>query len=246
MKKLSLAELMVVLMLTPAVWGAHDKPADSSTSKLVDSGTFGIFKSGHRVATESFTVQQGPEMSVISSQIKTEDASMSESSELQLAPNGDLRRYLWKELTPGKSQLVLEPGEQILTEHISLSGTEKAHDVPFVLPISTMVLDDYFFVHREVLTWKYIATSCVPQPTAKGECLLVKSSLGVIIPRQQTSGSVAMEYKGMEKVMIRGAEKQLRRFSLRSEDQDWALWLNDDNKLVKISIPGDETEVVRD
>jgi hypothetical protein len=245
-KKLSLAALVVVLMLTPAVWGAHGKPDDSSVTKLVDSGSFGIFKSGHRVATESFTVRQGPEMSLISSQIKTEDggASMSESSELELAPNGDLRRYLWKELTPGRSQLVLEPGEQILTEHISLSGTEKAHDVPFVLPISTMVLDDYFFVHREILAWKYIATSCV-QP-AKGECLLVKSSLGVIIPRQQTSGSVAMEYKGIEKVMIRGSEKQLRRFSLRSEDEDWALWLNDENKLVKISIAGDETEVVRD
>jgi hypothetical protein len=245
-KKPRLAELMVVLMLTPAVWAFHSKPDESSPTKLVDSGSFGIFKSGRRVATENFTVRQGPDMSVISSQIKTEDggAAMSESSLLELAPNGDLRRYVWKEITPGKSQLLLEPGEQILTEHISLSASEKPRDIPFVLPASTMVLDDYFFVHREILAWKYIATSCV-QP-AEGQCRLIKSSLGIIIPRQQTSGLVAMEYKGIEKVMIRGSEKQLRRFTLRSEDEDWALWLNDDNKLVKISIAGDATEVVRD
>ena len=61
---------------------------------------------GHRIATETFSIQQNATGSVISSQFKTEEGTDKavQSSELQLAPNGDIRKYEWKEISPGKAQ----------------------------------------------------------------------------------------------------------------------------------------------
>jgi hypothetical protein len=53
---------------------------------------------------------------------------------------------------------------------------------------------------------------------------------------------------GREKVTIRGQERELLRLNLKVEDSEWALWVDDKDqfKLIKASIPADNTEVVRD
>ena len=43
-----------------------------------------------------------------------------------------------------------------------------------------------------------------------------------------------------------GTERELGRFNLTGEGISWALWLDDQHKLVRILIPSDNTEVVRD
>jgi hypothetical protein len=60
--------------------------------------------------------------------------------------------------------------------------------------------------------------------------------------------SVRMELVGKEKVTIRGAERELLRLNLSGENYQWALWVDDQDhfKLMKVSIPADNTEVVRD
>lgn len=60
--------------------------------------------------------------------------------------------------------------------------------------------------------------------------------------------SVRMELVGKEKVTIRGTERDLLRLNLRGEGLDWALWLDDQDKfkLIKVGIPAENTEVVRD
>jgi hypothetical protein len=49
-------------------------------------------------------------------------------------------------------------------------------------------------------------------------------------------------------VQVRGTERELPRFNLKYEGGEWALWLdaNDHYKLIKIAIPAEKTEVVRD
>ena len=218
-----------------------EPPKSSGSQQMVDSGTFGIYKAGHRLATESFHVEQSPDASVTTSGIKLEDGSSHQMSELQLSPLGELRKYAWHEEKPGQAQTTITPGDEILMEHI-VDGDQKPHDVPFILPRSTTVLDDYSFVHRELLLWKYIASSC---PNL-ADCKLSKTTIGVINPHQAVSYSVNLEYVGMEKVTVRGTEQQLRRFNLVSEDGAWALWINDQMKLVRIVIAGEDTEIVRD
>ena len=52
----------------------------------------------------------------------------------------------------------------------------------------------------------------------------------------------------MEKVTIRGAERELIRLTLTGDGFEWALWVDDRDqfKLIRIAIPADNTEVVRD
>jgi hypothetical protein len=57
-----------------------------------------------------------------------------------------------------------------------------------------------------------------------------------------------MELIGKEKITIRGAQRELLRLNLSGEDFEWALWLDDRDqfKLIRVAIPADSTEVVRD
>src|SRR5437868_3280210 len=145
------------MIVAGSLFAASHKKAAPEDPKLVDSGSFGIFQGGRRIATESFRIQQTSTQSLTTSEIKTEGAEpMVQSSELTMASNGDLMKYSWRESKPERLESVLEPGEQILTQHI-IAGEEKGknRDIPYILPSSTSVLDDYFFVHRQLSTWRY-------------------------------------------------------------------------------------------
>ena len=50
----------------------------------------------------------------------------------------------------------------------------------------------------------------------------------------------------MEKVPLHGNDVQLRRFNLEVDGVKWALWMDDNYKLVRIVVPENNTEVVRD
>src|SRR3984885_6329789 len=60
----------------------------------VDAGSLVVFMNGKRLATETFSIQQTSLGSVVSSQFKAEQGleQASQSSELQLNANGELRR----------------------------------------------------------------------------------------------------------------------------------------------------------
>ena len=118
--------------------------------------------------------------------------------------------------------------------------------MPFLLPLSTSVLDDYFFIHREILVWKYLATGCRQD---KGQVTCPQNQqvkFGAINPHQRSSLLVSMAFTGKEKTPVNGVERELNHFLLKSDAGDWSLWLDDQFKLVRILVPGDNTEVVRD
>src|ERR1700740_1601203 len=129
---------------------------------MVDSGSLGVFLNGRRIATETFSIQQNANGSVVTSQFKTEEGvdKAAQTSELQLTPNGEIRKYEWKELSPGKAQATAAPKNDFLMEQTRKSPEDKPEEQPFLLPASTNILDDYFFIHREVLIWRYLATAC--------------------------------------------------------------------------------------
>jgi len=133
----------VTAVLLSAFTLATDKPKDGM--KVVDSGSFGVFMNGRRVATENFSIQQGPAGSVATSEFKTDQGNASQtsqSSELELSPSGDIRKYEWKELAPGKAQATVIPANEFLTEKIKKTQDDKPEEQPFLLPASTSILDD--------------------------------------------------------------------------------------------------------
>ncbi len=222
--------------------------AGKSNLKVVDAGSFGIYIGGKRVATETFKVEQGPMFSVTHSEIRVEGSPVSQLSNMELASNGDLHRYAW-ESEPEKAELTIEPKDEFLVEHIvsaRLSNNkEKSQGVPHLLPHSTVILDDNFFSQREILAWRYLAAGCQSENGA-WKCNLTPMQYGVLIPNQHAASTVSMEYQGLKKVRVKGEEKQLGAFRLETESGDWILFLDENQKLVRISIPSENTEVVRD
>jgi hypothetical protein len=240
-----LASGVLCTLLAANAWAAPEKEAPGKT---VDSGSFGVFINGKRVATETFSIEQNSAGSSVISRFKTEAGpdQAEQSSELQLTTGGELKSYQWKEITPGRSQATVLPSQDFLTERFTSSPTDKQHEQPFLLPTSTSILDDYFLIQREVLAWKYLATSCKQEKGGVNCPLKEKAQLGTLNAHARASGLVNVQFSGREKVTLHGVEHELIRLDMKSESGDWVLWLDDQLKLQRIVDSAGTTEVVRD
>ncbi len=222
----------------------NPKPGGSQT---VDSGSFGVFVKGQHVVTETFSVQQENGISIVKSRLQetgNNPAATSQRSELQMTGSGELVRYEWSD---GNGSLVVTPKDEFLLEKIVASGSSKPAEQPFLMPNTSAILDNNFFIHREVLAWRYLATNC---HTAEGslKCQQGPVEFGVLVPQDRTSMRVRLELAGREKVMIRGTERELLRLNLMGESFAWTLWVDekDQFKLMRVEIPDDNTIVLRD
>jgi hypothetical protein len=227
---------------------ASGKDDKAPGAQMVDSGSFGVFINGKRVATETFSIHQNGAENIITSEFKSEAGleKALQTSDWQMSSSGELRKYEWKEVSPGQAQAVVAPNQDFLIERFKSSPQEKDQEQPFLLPASSSLLDDYFFVHREVLAWKFLASSC-KQDKGELQCpLKQRVQFGALNPHSRSSMSVGVEFAGREKVTIRGVEHELNRLNFKIESGEWALWLDDQFKLQRIQIAAENTEVVRD
>lgn len=238
---------LVLSFLTPLAAFSATSPKPSAT-QTVDSGSFGVFMNGKRVATETFSIHQDDTGSSVTSEFKTEAGieKATQDSELDLSANGELKSYQWKETSPGDAHALIFPNQDFLTERFSKSSKDKPIEQPFMLPASTSILDDYFLIQREVLAWKYLATTC-KQETGQISCPLKQPvQLGTLNAHSRQSAPVSVQYSGREKVAIRGAERELIRLDVKTDTGDWALWLDDHLKLQRMLDSNTNTEILRD
>jgi len=228
---------------------ASDKKnqAKSAAAQKVDSGSFGIFIKGQRVATETFDIQQENSTSSVKSQLKQVAGSdpVTQKSDLQIASSGELVRYDWSQSSGGS--LTVLPNNEFLVEKITTASSSKPAEQPFLMPNTSVILDNNFFIHREVLVWRYLAANCKPE-NGSMKCKQEPGEFGVLVPQDRTSVRVRLELVGEEKVTFHGAERNLLRLNLKSDEFEWALWVDDRDqfKLMRIAIPADNSEVVRD
>lgn len=243
-KQILVAGAVVACLAAVSIAGT---PKDKETDgKVWDSGSFGIFVNGKRVGTEKFTIEQrSTHESVADSEITVDDghAKITQTAEMRVAPNGDLISYVWKGLSPRKEQSTVEPKDQLLVEHV-MPADQKKMDVPYVLPLSTVILDDNFFSHRELLVWRYLATGCVVKPNEGRMC--APTHFGILVPHQHTSASAVMELTGREQINVKGKQQELNKFKIESDGVVWNLWVSDDYKVIKMAVPSSNVEVVRD
>ncbi|HUO27058.1 MAG TPA: hypothetical protein VMU61_15425 [Candidatus Aquilonibacter sp.] len=243
-----LAGLLTLCGLT-APAGARSKEKPKSGTDLVDSGSFGIFVKGQRVLTETFKVEQENSTSIVNSELKETGSGdpASQKSELQITSSGELIRYEWSETSPARSSLEVLPNNDFLIEKITTSSSAKPAEQPFLMPVTSVILDNNFFVQREVLAWRYLATNCHNENNEL-RCQKGPVEFGALVPQDHTSVRVRMELVGREAVTLHGAEHQLLRLNLSGDGFSWALWVNEQDhfKLMRVVIPDDNTEVVRD
>jgi hypothetical protein len=242
--------VMAVALVSAVAAVAADKAGDKkdkvkpSAPQMVDSGSFGVFIKGQRVITETFDIQQDSDYSSIKAQLKetTGATPTDQKSNLEVTSNGQIIRYEWSQAAGG-SLLVL-PKDEFLIEKITATPTAKAAEQPFLMPNTSTILDNNFFIHREVMAWRYLATAPCHGDAGNRQCQ--PEEFGVLVPQDRTSLRVRMELVGKEKVTIRGEQRELLRLNLRGDGFDWALYLDDRYKLMRVAIPADNTEVVRD
>jgi hypothetical protein len=239
---------LVAVLACASMLMAGDKKEKSKTpsSQLVDSGSFGVFVRGQRVVTEKFDVHQENGISIVKSHLEEVGGSggASQKSELEMTSSGELIRYDW---TNGTSSLVVTPSNEFLLEKMMTSPSAKPAERPFLMPSTSAIMDNNFFIHRQVLAWRYLATNC--QNEAAGlKCQQGPLEFGALVPQDQTSLRVRIELAGRDKVTIRGVERELLRLNLIGEEFNWALWVDeaDHFKLIRVLIPDANTEVIRD
>src|SRR5208282_427346 len=248
MMRRNLVLLALLFLLFPALLAGKKPAADSkpTSANMVDEGTFAIFQNGQQVATETFTIRQSPASSVTSSQVHLNSAqpgsALQQSSQLTLLPDGSISRYESKQTLPTLRSTTVEPSDQFLVMHTTADG--KTTDQSFFLTTQAFILDDYFFITREVLLWRYLATSCQQRTTGDG-CDLIRARFPVLIPRRNTSAEVYVEFKGYDDTPLNGRPQHLRRFLIQTDGPEWQLWLDSNFKLLRISIPDAHTEVLR-
>lgn len=239
---------LILLLTFAAVLLATDKKdkSKSSSDQTLDSGSFGVFVRGQRVMTETFSVHQENGISVVKSHLQEAGNSspINQKSELEITSSGQLLRYDWSD---GTGSLTVAPNNDFLLEKITSSPSAKPAEQPFLMPNTSAILDNNFFIHRQVLVWRYLATNCQTE-TAGLKCQQGPLEFGVLVPQDRTSLRVRIELVGREKVTIRGKERELLRLNLAGEEFSWALWVDekDQFKLIRVQIPDANTEVIRD
>jgi hypothetical protein len=243
-----IAALLVCAVAALAA-SSSDKKEKPAPPKAVDSGSFGVFINHQRVVTETFSVQQSGDTSVIKSELKETAGSSpaDQKSSLEITATGALVRYEWSQTSPVAGTLVVMPSNEFLIEKITTAASSKQAEQSFLLPNTSPILDNNFFVHREVLAWRFLSSDCKPD-NGHLKCEKNGSQFGVLVPQDRFSMSVRMELVGSEKITIRGQERDLLRINLTGEGFAWALWVDDHDqfKLMRVAIPADDTEVVRD
>ncbi len=238
-----LAILLAMAWCVPVF--AADKKAPEG--KSVDSGSFGVYQGGRRVGTETFAIYETSDGSIIKSEFKTENTPPDDqTSEMLLAANGDIRRYEWKEISPDQAQSEIIPNDEFLNQKWRASPQEKEHEQPYLMQISSTILDDYFFIHREVLAWKFLGTSC-KQNKGLVECpVKQRAQFATLNPHEHSSAALAMEFLGREKLNLKNGQQDLIKLELKTEAATWHLWLDDQFKVLRMVVVGENTEVDRD
>jgi hypothetical protein len=232
-------------LLSLSLW-AGETPAPAA--QTVDSGTFIIYQGGKRVGVEKFSIQQTPEGSQISTELIMEAVAGGDhqSSLLEISTTGDIRRYEFKALGAQKVESVLAPKDDFLVQTITAGEGDKPIEQKYILPASTNVLDDFVFVQREVLVWRYLATACQNSRAGLKCPQKQKTPMSVVVPHGRTSLQVGLEFAGREKAEVKGQVRELNRVDLSGDSSDWQLWVDDDLKLVRMAVPAEGTEIVRE
>lgn len=244
--KTLLLGLTLVLSAFSAAQSSKDK-APAADAKTADSGSFSILVRGKRVATETFRIEQrGPE-NVITSELKFDDGATkaTQTAEMQIGSNGNLKRYAWKETSPSKMEVVVEPQDaDFLVAHVTDDKGTKDNVHP--LSAFTSIVDANFFSQLELLMWKFVAMGCQTTPNGLSQCDFKDKKLPILYPRDQQSGMIGIEYAGKQKFRWKNKDTDCTTFKIVGEGVNYTVFLDNQSRLVRVLIPDDGTEVVRD
>lgn len=258
MKPVRLAVLLFSVLAITSVFAKGHPEQQADSGKVWDSGSFGVFINGQRVATEKFEIEQKEGSSLTISEFKMQRGKVKadQKAEMELGPSGNLLSYTWQATRPKKEETRVDIKDQLIVEHVT-PDDQKEVDIKHFLPASTVILDNNFFSQREVLLWHYLAMCS----RKSGDLECRPATFAVLIPQQHVSLDATMRLLGQEKAAIGGVEQEFIKVELdmrtpqqvfwmnqkaSNNDMKWILWLDEHYKIVKITVPGNNVQVLRD
>ncbi|HKT23187.1 MAG TPA: hypothetical protein VJR04_01210 [Terriglobales bacterium] len=236
--KFRFAAIVIIFVASCAV------AAKAPSGQVIDSGSFGVYLNGSRVATETFKIEQRPDGSTAKSELRAQDGA-TQRSEMELTPQGNIIHYGWEQLQPTKEQVTVVPKDEFLSETINAGPNQKIFNVPHLMPHSTPILEDNFFLHREILMWRYLAAGCTSKPEGL-QCSSAPQQFGVLVPAQHLAEKVTIDFKDREKISVKGKQVECSAFRLHTEESDWVVFLDDQEKMIRLVASAAGLEVVRD
>ena len=72
------------------------------------------------------------------------------------------------------------------------------------------------------------------------------TQFGILNPHQQASAQISAEFLGREKINLKNGPQDLLKVEFKNDAGTWQLWLDDQFKVQRLAVVGDNTEVDRD
>lgn len=221
---------------TRTVCGGQETASPAST--VNDHGVFLLSVGGRPAGTETFDIRSiGDRVEAeakIELLIEQEGKVRQFKNVPKLVLNSTLQplTYAWSQKSPQSSQLEVDfRASPAKARYRTVAGGNDHLD--FALPKDVVVLDYNVIHHYQLLVDRY-------RRTAGG-----KQAFRAFVPQEATPGSLEVEEVGLESVEIDGRVQTLRHLVVTTELSRIDLWVDDQQRLSRLSSPAAQLEVVR-
>jgi hypothetical protein len=199
---------------------------------MPDKGKFRDMVNGQRVGSEEFDISADGQGWVAHATADVRDdkgATTHITSLLRLRADGTPLHYEWTTQGPKKASSTIDFDNGTATIQLQIPGKHPYTQQLFFKTPRVAILDDNLYYQYAILASLYDWSKKGPQ------------EISVLIPQELTPGSITMEALDPEDT----GGKTLARLRVHSQDLDLTLYF-DAGKLVRISVPGSNAEIVRE
>lgn len=201
------------------------------TQERVARGTFEIRLEGQKIGVETYEIQYRETEIEVHSRVELSigGQQLKQTTTLTLSPSYQLRRYEWQQQEPKKTFARVRFDGTTATMEFPLTADELDQREFIFETADLVVLDNNVFHHYLFLLRLYDFTRGGPQP------------IRILIPQEVLPALVTLEDRGEKTEM----GSRFRWLVMTSENNEVWLWLDENRKLVRLSVPQAKVEVVR-
>lgn len=203
-----------------------------------DKGTFVISLAGQQIGTEKFNIRTARNKVIAEAQIEMRVERDGKSYEFRTSPklvlNADLEpeTYSWSQKGSQSSRLEVDfRTSPARVRYHTVGGDDDVRD--FDLPTGVIILDDNVVHHYQLVVDRF-------QLAAAG-----KQAFPAFIPQEALPGVLNVENLGNEQIQAEGETRELRHIMVSTELMRIDLWVDQQYRLQRISIPAAQLEAVR-
>ncbi len=203
-----------------------------------DRGVFVLSVAGKQIGAETFEILTKKDAVEASARIELRVVQDGKSVEYKTSPKlvltHDLRpvNYEWSQKGAQSSDLQIDlRSSRVTAKYRTVTGAEDVRE--FELPPDLIILDNNVIHHYQLAVYRYRRAGGGTQ------------SFRAFIPQEALPGSLQIEDAGPDRVDVGGREALLEHLVVTTDNARIELWIDDRDRVQKISIPAAQLEVFR-